>query len=171
MNMPTIQPLELFIKISQQRMYSHYLPKLSSCIEELSLEALWKKDNFNLNSIGSIVLHICEHVKRNSIRFSQLSHSGFGIGIDDYFPDLKLSPDELNHMVKEALDEFNTVMNKLIKSIPNEIDMHSLYHLVEHTGYHLGQIVDRTKMTTNKSFNFCRNGISERNLKAIIEEQ
>jgi hypothetical protein len=109
--MPIIQPLELFIKISQQRMYNHYLPKLSSCIEELSLEALWGKDNFNLNSIGGIVLHICEHVKRNSIRFSQQSHSGFDIGIEDHFPDLKLSPDDLNHKVKDAFDEFNSVMN------------------------------------------------------------
>lgn len=168
--MPINQSLDLFIKISQQRMYSHYLPKLSNCIDELSFEALWSKENLILNSIGGIVLHICEHVKRNSIRFSQQNHPGFGAGIEDHFPDLNLSPDELNRKVQEVFDEFNTVMNNLIESIPNEIDMHSLFHLVEHTGYHLGQIVDRTKMTTNKLFNFCQNGISERNLKAIIEE-
>ncbi|GCD81389.1 hypothetical protein ACNR9V_03730 [Parageobacillus thermoglucosidasius] len=165
------QYLKLFVKISQQRMYNHYLPKLVQSVQVLDSDAIWSKEAENLNSVGGIVLHICEHVRRISIKFSVRNHAGFNEGIEDYFPNLNLSPEELLQTVKETFDEFNSVMEKLIENMPDEIDMHSLYHLVEHTGYHLGQIVDRSKRITKKSFNFCQNGINEQNLKALIKEQ
>ena len=49
------------------------------------------------------------------------------------------------------------------------IDLHSLLHLVEHTSYHLGQVVDRTKSIKGQQFNFCQNGINEKNLKIRVE--
>ena len=49
------------------------------------------------------------------------------------------------------------------------IDLHSLLHLVEHTSYHLGQIVDRTKSIKGQQFNFCQNGINEKNLRTRVE--
>ncbi|HDR4948993.1 TPA: hypothetical protein QCR51_005646 [Bacillus cereus] len=167
--MDTKDLLKLFIKISQQRMYNHYLPKLVLSVQELNSEQLWYKEASTLNTIGGIVLHICEHVKRNSIRFSNRNHLTFNKGIEDYFPDSNLSTQEVVQLIKESFDEFNNTMKQLIVNIPDKIDMHSLYHLVEHTGYHLGQIVDRSKRITNKSFDFCQNGLSEKNLKSIIE--
>ena len=56
-----------------------------------------------------------------------------------------------------------------MKTIP-QIDMHRLFHLVEHTSYHLGQVIDRSKRITQTSFDFCQNGINENNLKLMIEE-
>ncbi|WP_255266592.1 hypothetical protein [Bacillus cereus] len=53
-----------------------------------------------------------------------------------------------------------------MSNTPQEIDMHS-----EHTGYHLGQIVDRSKRITGTAYNFCQNGINEKKLKALIEER
>lgn len=163
------QTLRLFIKISQQRMYNHYLPKLFQSVQELDIDSLWNKEIATLNSIGGIVLHICEHVKRYCIRFSDPNHTGFGKGIEGHFPNLNLSPMELCQEVNEAFDEFNSVMDKLLENTREEVDMHSLYHLVEHTGYHLGQVVDRSKRITQKLFNFCQNGINERNLKMAID--
>ena len=49
------------------------------------------------------------------------------------------------------------------------MDLHSLLHLVEHTSYHLGQVVDRTKSITEQQFNFCQNGINEKNLRTRVE--
>ena len=51
------------------------------------------------------------------------------------------------------------------------IDLHSLLHLVEHTSYHLGQVVDRTKSIKGQQFNFCQNGINEKNLKLELKLQ
>lgn len=49
------------------------------------------------------------------------------------------------------------------------MDLHSLLHLAEHTSYHLGQVVDRTKSITEQQFNFCQNGINEKNLRTRVE--
>ena len=49
------------------------------------------------------------------------------------------------------------------------IDLQSLLHLVEHTSYHLGQVVDRTKCIEGQQFNFCQNGINEKNLRTRVE--
>jgi hypothetical protein len=165
------QTLKLFVKISQQRMYHHYLPKLIYSVQKLNSEQLWRKEASNVNTVGGIVLHICEHVRRNSIRFSNQNHVAFNKGIEDYFPDLNLSNRELIQLIKESFNEFNETMEQLIVNLHDQIDMHSLYHLVEHTGYHLGQIVDRSKSITNKSFNFCQSGLNEKNLKSIIENE
>jgi hypothetical protein len=137
--------IRLFITISQHRMYNHYLPKLLFAIQQLHSEQIWYKGIPHLNIIGGIVLHICEHVKRNSIRFSNQQLTSFSKGIKDYFPSANLSIRELQQVVNDSFNEFNDVMKQLLENLPNKIDMHSLYHLVEHTGYHLGQIVDRAK--------------------------
>ncbi len=158
------------MKISQQRMYHHYLPKLIQAVQELNSHQLWSKEVSCVNSVGGIVLHICEHVKRNSIRFSNQNHEGFNKGIEDYFPVSNLSSPELIQYIKESFNEFNETMKRLVDNLPDEIDIHSLYHLIEHTGYHLGQIVDRSKRLLNKTFNFCQNGLSEKTLRTIIEE-
>ena len=41
-------------------------------------------------------------------------------------------------------------MNKIINNLPERMDMHCLFLLIEHTGYHLGQIVDRSKRLKKK---------------------
>jgi hypothetical protein len=46
------QYLKLFVKISQQRMYNHYLPKLVQSLQELNSDAIWGKEAENLNSVG-----------------------------------------------------------------------------------------------------------------------
>ena len=115
------QTLKLFIKISQQRMYNHYLPKLIESVRQLNLEALWYKEIESLNSIGGIIIHICEHIKRNSIRFSNQKHISFNKGIEEHFPNLNLPPEELRKLVEETFNEFNLVMQKLINNTPKEI--------------------------------------------------
>jgi hypothetical protein len=48
------------------------------------------------------------------------------------------------------------------------LNMHDIYHLVEHTGYHLGQIIDRIQRLMDRNFQFVQNGINERSLKDLI---
>ncbi|OOZ89459.1 hypothetical protein [Bacillus cereus] len=91
--------MELVYKITYHRMKDHYLPKLVQAIRFVSEDELWK-EGASVNSIGGIVLHICEHIQRN---------------------------------------------------------------------YHLGQVVDRTKFIKGRQFNFCQNGINEKNLKTRVE--
>ncbi len=62
------EKVELVYKITYHRMQDHYLPKLVQAISFVSEEDLWKQED-SVNSIGGIVLHICEHIQRNTSRY------------------------------------------------------------------------------------------------------
>jgi len=166
-----------FLNISLHRMFDHYLPKLTASIRAVDREHLWRREGENLNAIGGIVLHICEHVRRNAI-FLTSRDTRFPAGIEEHFPDLLLSPEELSARVEQTFSEWQTAMKTRIAQTLSDArtgdidpvtEMHRVYHLVEHTGYHLGQIVDRVKRITGRSFRFTQEGLNERRLREIIE--
>ncbi|AKE17284.1 MULTISPECIES: DinB family protein [Bacillus] len=158
--------MELVYKISYHRMQDYYLPKLVQAIRLVSEEDLWKQET-SVNSIGGIVLHICEHLQRNTRRYKD-PNIVFENGIEEYFPIKHLSFETLLKIVEETFDEWGKVYIQVWKE-KRHIDLHSLLHLVEHTSYHLGQIVDRTKSIKGQQFNFCQNGINEKNLRTRVE--
>lgn len=45
------------------------------------------------------------------------------------------------------------------------------YHVVEHTSYHLGKVIDRAQRKTGAVFQFVQNGLNERNLRGIVEDE
>ncbi|MGE7881942.1 DinB family protein [Bacillus sp. NPDC094077] len=158
--------MEIVYKISYHRMYDHYLPKLVHTIRNVNEEELWK-EGASVNSIGGIVLHMCEHVQRNTDRYKNPNIT-FEKGIEEYFPVKRLSFETLLKTVEEVFDEWRKAYIQARKE-NRHIDLQSLLHLVEHTSYHLGQVVDRTKSIKGKQFNFCQNGINEKNLRTIVE--
>ncbi|PKJ52957.1 hypothetical protein [Bacillus sp. SN10] len=158
--------MELVYKISYYRMQDHYLPKLVQAIRFVSEDGLWKKGN-SVNSIGGIVLHICEQLQRNTKRYKK-PNIVFEKGIEEYFPVKQISSEALLKTVDEIFDEWGKVFIQACEE-KGHIDLHSLLHLVEHTSYHLGQVVDRTKSIKGQQFNFCQNGINEKNLRTRVE--
>ncbi|EMK2596971.1 hypothetical protein V8U20_003979 [Bacillus cereus] len=158
--------MELVYKISYHRMQDHYLPKLVQAIRLVSEEDLWKQET-SVNSIVGIVLHICEHLQRNTRRYKD-PNIVFENGIEEYFPIKHLSSETLLKTVEEIFDEWGKVYIQVWEE-KRHIELHSLLHLVEHTSYHLGQIVDRTKSIKGQQFNFCQNGINEKNLRTRVE--
>lgn len=161
--------MELFYKLSYHRMIDHYLPKLIQTVDKLTIQNVWEEGK-GVNSIGGIILHICEHIKRNTARYANPNIT-FNEGIEEYFPILDIEPNRLSLMVQEVFNDWKKEIEKVIAEKNNiEIDVYNLFHLIEHIGYHLGQIVDRTKRITKKPLNFCQNGLNEKNLRAIIED-
>ncbi|MGG0301425.1 hypothetical protein ABEY59_13065 [Bacillus albus] len=158
--------MELVYKITYHRMIDHYLPKLVQAIRFISEDELWKEGD-SVNSIGGIVLHICEHIQRNTSRYKD-PNIVFEKGIDEYFPVKKQRTEVLLQYVKEVFGEWGTAYIQAWVE-KRHIDLHSLLHLVEHTSYHLGQVVDRTKSIKGQQFNFCQNGINEKNLRTRVE--
>ncbi|HDR7706433.1 TPA: hypothetical protein QCX91_004081 [Bacillus thuringiensis] len=158
--------MELVYKISYHRMQDHYLPKLVQAIRLVSEEDLWKKET-SVNSIGGIVLHICEHLQRNTRRYKD-PNIVFENGIEEYFPVKQISSEALLKTVEEIFDEWGKAYIQVWEE-KRYIDLQSLLHLVEHTSYHLGQVVDRTKCIEGQQFNFCQNGINEKNLRTRVE--
>ncbi|MCM3735264.1 hypothetical protein M3215_05385 [Bacillus cytotoxicus] len=156
--------MQLVFQITYHRICDHYFPKLLQAIHCLNTEELWKQE---MNSIGGIALHICEHVKRNTARYSNPDIK-FEEGIEEYFPRLEITSYDLCLMIKEIFDNWKRAFTKAVKR-NTEIDMHSLLHLVEHTAYHVGQVVDRVKRIRGMQFGFCQKGLNERNLRKTIE--
>lgn len=123
----------------------------------------------SLNSIGGIVLHVGQHIQRHVIRYS-ISGKIEG-GIENYFPDeVTASSSDLNKFITERFNSWREIMTDYTKGNQDEnnLDMFDIYHLVEHTGYHLGQIIDRVQRLTDRNFQFVQNGTNERSLKDLI---
>jgi hypothetical protein len=162
--------LLLFLKVSLHRMYNHYLPKLLYTLQTLEMEELWMRETKETNSIGGIVLHICEHIRRNTLQYSDSSII-FSKGIEEYFPDVNWTTDELCEYVQKTFDKWRVEMVKRLEN-HKETDIYRLYHLVEHTAYHLGQIIDRVKRIKRISFQFCqKKGLNEKSLREMMEEK
>jgi hypothetical protein len=156
--------LHEFMRISVFRMCEHYLPKLILTLDGVDREVLWKHEKESLNSIGGIVLHVGQHIQRHIIRYSN-SEKVEG-GIENHFPDeTNLSPLDLIQFITDRFNSWREVMNDYLVG---NFDMFDIYHLVEHTGYHLGQIIDRVQRIMDRSFQFVQNGINERSLKELI---
>ncbi len=161
--------MDLFLRIARHRMMDHYLIKLLRAIRELNQEELWRHPTEQLNSTGGIVLHIAEQVQRSANRYRTAMYVSHGQGIEEYFPDTGISPGELASMVERVFSEWHGAVSQVAVQARHAEDMHHLFHLIEHTGYHLGQIIDRVQWMTSVSFQFCQNGLNERNLRLLIE--
>jgi len=162
--------LMLFWKISLHRMCDHYLPKLLYALSLLNKEEIWVRETKESNSIGGIALHICEHVRRNMLE-QQNRTMPFSRGIEEHFPQLDWTAKELGDYVQRTFVEWKNTMNRCINGHEKmNLDLFRLYHLVEHTSYHLGQIIDRIKQMKHVSFQFCQNGLSEKALREMVEK-
>lgn len=98
--------MELVYKITYHRMQDHYLPKLIQAISFVSEEDLWKQGD-SVNSIGGIVLHICEHIQRNTSRYKN-PNIVFEKGIEEYFPVKRQRTELLLQYVEDVFDEWGT---------------------------------------------------------------
>ncbi len=96
--------MELVYKITYHRMQDHYLPKLIQAISFVSEEDLWKQGD-SVNSIGGIILHICEHIQRNTSRYKN-PNIVFEKGIEEYFPVKRKRTELLLQYVEEVFDEW-----------------------------------------------------------------
>lgn len=157
--------LILAITIVKRRMTDHYLPKLLACLEALDERLLWDSAG-HPNTIGGVTYHLLEHVKRNTERLEKPDVS-FARGIESYFPDYRTSVAELMETSQHVFARFQAAISRVR---PETVNLPALLHLMEHTGYHLGQIVDRTQRLTGKRFQFVGRGIHERALTALVEK-
>ncbi|WCF06027.1 DinB family protein [Paenibacillus thiaminolyticus] len=161
-----------FIRISLHRMCDHYVPKLDAALHALSTEDVWRTESGHANSIGGIVLHIGEHVQRHIERYSNLGHAAAG-GIENYFPDEGIEVNELRGRTAKTFGEWKRLISRYVAGELDveRLDMADVYHLVEHTGYHLGQIIDRAQRLSGARFQFMQGGINERNLMKLLANE
>ena len=149
-------PDQEFIEASRVFLREDYLPKLLYCVDQLSEDDVWWRPNEISNSIGNLVLHLCGNVRQWIV--SSIGGVEFKRDRDGEFAARGPVPKaELVANLKRAVLEVDVVLaqlesGRLLERLTiQKYDVSTLqavYHVVEHFGYHLGQILYIYKMRT-----------------------
>ncbi|KAF6585153.1 MULTISPECIES: hypothetical protein [Paenibacillus] len=150
--------------ISKHRMYDQYLVKLRVCIKLLDEPMLWFAGEAEQNSIGGIVHHIMVHVRRNAVKLMDPTIT-YKQGMEDSFKPSVQNKEQLMEEVEDAFSSFCAALDNT-----GDINMYDVYHVVEHTAYHLGQIIDRVQRLAGHRFQFVQTGLNEKALRAIVQQ-
>ena len=141
-----------------------YLPRIISCLEQLSSEQIWWRPNEASNSVGNLVLHLTGNVRQWIV-------SGLGGAPDVRQRDWEFSERGplprrvLVSRLRKVVEEACRVMGKLS---PEDLarahtiqkyqvtGMEATFHVAEHFSHHAGQIILLTKMLTGSDLKFTR---------------
>jgi len=148
---------DLVIQDIKRRLIEESLPRISKCIDELTIEEIWHKQNANTNSVGNLILHLCGNVRQYVL-------SGIDRQEDVRNRDLEFS--ESGPIDKEILigrvtglmKEVNDALDRITATdMTREVSVQGfkenvtsiLIHVTEHFSYHVGQITYYTKYIKN----------------------
>jgi hypothetical protein len=104
------------------------------------------------------------HVHRNAAKLIDPTIT-YKQGMEDSFTPSVQDKVQLMVEVEEAFSSFCAALDNT-----GAIDMYNVYHVVEHTAYHLGQIIDRVQRLANHRFQFVQTGLNEKALRAIVQQ-
>src|SRR5688572_16974752 len=149
-------PESEFIEASRVFLREDYLPKLLHCVEQLSDDDLWWRPNEVSNSIGNLVLHLCGNVRQwivasiGGVDFNRDRDAEFAargpVPKADLLADLKRAVLEVDEVLARL--EPSRLLDRLRIQKYEVSTLQAVYHVVEHFGYHLGQILYIFKMRT-----------------------
>ena len=163
-----------FLGITEHRISGLYRAKLIYTLSAVNREQLWSETYPGGNTMGGITLHINEHIHRSCLRLTG-RHEQLAAEFQRYFPDASanLAPDEIIALLEETVADWRRCLQPYRQGEQEftREHVHELYHLVEHTGYHLGQIIDRAQALTGIHFDFYGMGLNEQFLRDRIEEE
>jgi len=141
-----------------------YLPRILSCLEQLSPQQIWWRPNAASNSVGNLVLHLSGNVRQWII-------SGLGGAVDARRRDLEFSErgprprriliSRLRKTVKEACSVLQKISPEQLARVHviqkyRVTGREAAFHVAEHFSHHAGQIILLTKMLTGHDMKFTR---------------
>jgi uncharacterized damage-inducible protein DinB len=154
--------VQAFLKQTADHLESDFLPKIRKCVDLLDENDVWWRGSEFENSVGNLLLHLSGNVRQWII-------SGVGGA-----PDQRDRPREfstrggirkaealsrLEGTVREAaavlrgLPPDNLLIERSIQKY-KRTGLQAILHVLEHFGYHTGQIVFITKLRTQKDLKF-----------------
>jgi uncharacterized damage-inducible protein DinB len=144
------------------RLMKESLPRIQSCVSQLTNDQIWWRPNESSNSIGNLLLHLNGNV-------NQWIGTGLGNLPDDRkrqaeFDERDLVDKELlMASLSETMRRAQSIIEQvgpydLLRKRPvqtfEETGISILVHVTEHFSYHTGQIAYITKMLTDHSLDF-----------------
>ncbi len=150
-----------FLTQSAYYLRDHYLPRIKEAVELLDDLEIWLRESDASNSIGNLLLHMSGNVRQHIVA-----------GVGQRHEDRRDRPAEFSAVggmtkaellerlevtVREAADVLETFDPTLLtekRKIQNKdvILFDDIYHVVEHFGYHTGQIIYIVKAMKNHRF-------------------
>lgn len=135
------------------RVIEESLSRIKQCLNALTEDEIWHRENPNTNSVGNLVLHLCGNIRQYII-------SGVGGAADirvrhmEFDTSRKESKSFLINLLDQTLTESNSVvqslsLDKFGESVTIQGFSHTrlsaIIHVIEHLSYHTGQITFYTK--------------------------
>jgi uncharacterized damage-inducible protein DinB len=165
----------IFLADAQVSLSERYLPRIVACLRMIPEKEIWWRPNRASNSLGNLVLHLSGNARQWII-------SGLG-GVPDH-RDRNLEFSERGPIPRRALIGLlsRTVADAcqvLQRLKPADLSRHyriqgfrvtgmvAISHVMEHFGYHTGQIVFLTKMKRARDLRFTQLPGEKRKRKAI----
>jgi uncharacterized damage-inducible protein DinB len=160
--MAAIDLTELFLAQAQDMLKQVHLPRIVSCMEELSPQQIWWRPNPASNSAGNLVLHLSGNVRQWIV-------SGVGGATDTRERDKEFAEQGplprralisgLRKVVNEAcrvLAKFSVADLARVYPIQgyNVTGLEAAFHVTEHFSHHAGQIILITKMLEGRNLEF-----------------
>lgn len=144
---------DLAIADVKRRLITESMPRINKCLDELSIEEVWHKQNANTNSIGNLVLHLCGNVRQyilsgidgqEDVRERDLEFSEKGpIEVSILKEQLKSLMIEVDRALDRITPE-DMIRNVRVQGFEENVTS-ILIHVTEHFSYHVGQITFYTK--------------------------
>ena len=152
----------IFIASSRTYFAEDYLPKIERCLELLTDEQIWWRENPHSNSIGNLLLHLSGNVRQWIV--CSLEGAPDARDRDSEFAQRGIIPrDELIARLKQTLGEADTTLanfdpDKLLeRHVIQGLDvtaLEAIFHVVEHFSMHTGQIILMAKMFAEVDLGF-----------------
>lgn len=141
------------------------IPRIETCLDQLSEDEIWKKPNTNSNSIGNLILHLCGNISQYIIsaigekedlrdRDKEFNTEG-GFSGNELIQKLQTVVREATPIIiqtnKDTLLKIHAVQGFKLSGIG------IIMHVVEHLSYHTGQIAFFTKLLKDRKLGFYAN--------------
>ena len=151
----------------EHRVCDHYQPKLRAALDCVDAGTLW--DESDPNAVGAIVLHMAAHLRGVTRMLS--TGSARSEPLEEVFPVTGQTPNELVAELTAASDEFRAAIGECRRrqSLPDNVTVQRILHLMEHLGYHTGQVVYAIRAKTGREFRFAQTGLDEAAERRLVE--
>jgi uncharacterized damage-inducible protein DinB len=152
---------ELFLKSAAGKL-DEYLGRIEICLGKLNADQIWVRGGENENAIGNLVLHLAGNVRQWIIsslggnpdhrdRDGEFDARG-GIHATDLSSRLRETVEGAAAVIRRLTTEQLTGSYRIQGYDVSGVE--AVLHVVEHFGYHAGQIVFATKMLTGTDLGF-----------------
>jgi len=144
---------DLVVDDVKRRLITESLPRIIKCLDELTLEEVWHRQNANTNSVGNLILHLCGNVRQYIL-------SGIDGQVDVRERDLEfrergpIEKEVLKKKLQQLMNEVTLALDRIsAHDMTREVGVQGfkenvtsiLIHVTEHFSYHVGQITYYTK--------------------------